>query len=133
MESTLLLQNVSTMGVGGFLLRLLIIAAICLLATKFLKGVYVKNFTTALILALVLSLLNATVGWLLSVVAVPIDFLSFGLFSGLIALLINAIVIKIADSLLRDFKVDNIWWALGLALILSVGTGLFNIQFGVSM
>ncbi len=133
MESTLLLQAVSTMGLGGFLLRLLIVAAICLVATKFLKGIYLKNFSTAVVLALVLSLLNATVGWILSMVAVPINFLSFGLFSGLIALFINAIVIKIADNLLKGFKVDNIWWALGLALILSLGTGLFNLQFGVSM
>lgn len=133
MDSTLLLQSVSTMGVGGFLLRLLVIAAICLLATEFLKGVYVKNFTTAMVLALVLSLLNATVGWVLSVVAVPINFLSFGLFSGLIALFINALVIKIADNLLKDFRVDSIWWAIGLALLLSIGTGLFNMQFGVSI
>lgn len=133
MESTFLLQAVHTMGLGGFLLRLLIVAAICLVATNFLKGIYLKNFTTALVLALVLSLLNATVGWLLSIIAVPINFISFGLFSGLIALLINAIVIKIADNLLKGFRVDNIWWALVLALILSVGTGLFNMQFGVSM
>jgi putative membrane protein len=64
---------------------------------------------------------------------VPIDFLSFGLFSGIIVLVINAIVIKIADGFMSSFSVKNFWWALALALILSVGTGLFNVQFGVSM
>ena len=132
MTTDLMLQ-VSTMGVGSFLIRTLIIAAIAYAAARILSGVSVKNFTSAIILAVVLALLNATVGWLLSVFATPIDFLSFGLFSGLIALIINAIVIKIADHLLDGFQTKNFWWALGFALILSFVTGVFNISFGVNM
>jgi putative membrane protein len=129
----LFLQNAVTMSGGGFFIRILVIALLCYVATKFLSGITVKNFTSAVILSVVLSLLSATVGWLLSALAVPIDFLSFGLFSGIIVLVINAIVIKIADGFMSSFSVKNFWWALALALILSVGTGLFNVQFGVSM
>ena len=129
----LFLQNVVTMGLGGFLIRILVIAVLCFVATKFMSGITVKDFSSAVILSVVLALLSATVGWLLSVLAVPIDFLSFGLFSGIIALIINAIVIKIADGFMSSFAVKNFWWAMGLALILSFGTGLFNMQFGVSM
>lgn len=128
-----ILLQVTTMGVGGFLLRTLIIAVLAYFSTKLLSGVYVKDFSAAVVLALVLALLNATVGWLLSVLVVPIDFVTFSLFSGLIALVINAIVIQIADGLLGDFKVKSFWWALGFALILSFGTGLFNLPFGVSL
>lgn len=129
----LFLQNVVTMGVGGFLIRTLVIAGLCYFATRFLSGITVKDFTSSVILAVVLALLSATVGWLLSVLATPINFLSFGLFSGLIALFINAVVIKIADNFMSSFHVKNFWWAVALALILSIGTGLFNMQFGVSM
>ncbi len=133
MESTFFLQSIATMGVGGFLIRLFVIAGISLFAAKFLKGIYIKNFTTSLVLALVLSILNATIGWLLSVLVVPINFLTFGLFSGLLALFINAIIIQFADKLLSGFSVNSIWWALAFALILSVITGLLNMQFGVSI
>ncbi|PHI18181.1 hypothetical protein CEQ90_19315 [Lewinellaceae bacterium SD302] len=115
------------------MIRTLIIALLAYGATKILSGVSVKNFSSAVILAIVLALLNATVGWLLSVLATPIDFVTFSLFSGLIALVINAVVIKIADNLLDGFSVKSFWWALGFALILSFGTGLFNMPFGVSM
>lgn len=128
-----MIAQVSTMGVGSFLVRLLAVAAIAFFSTRFLSGVYVKNFSTALVLALILSLLNATVGWLLTVLISPINWITFGLFSGLIALVINAGVIKIADGILGDFKVKNFWWAIGLALILSLVTGIFNISFGVNM
>lgn len=133
MESTLFLQSIATMGVGGFLIRMLVIAGISLFSAKFLEGVHIKDFTTSLMLALVLSILNATIGWLLSILAVPINFITFGLFSGLLALFINAFIIQLADKLLSGFRVNNIWWALAFALILSVITGLFNMQFGVSI
>ena len=132
MTTDLFLQ-VTTMGLGNFLLSALVLAIIAYLTANFLNGVTVKNFTSAFVLAIVLALLNATVGWLLSIFAVPIDFLTFGLFSGLIALVINAIIIKIADHLLDGFKVRNFWWALGFALILSFVTGIFNVSFGVNM
>lgn len=132
MTTDLLLQVV-TMGLGSFLVRILIVAVIAYFTANMLSGVTVKNFTSAVVLAIVLALLNATVGWLLSVFAVPIDFLTFSLFSGLIALVINAVVIKIADNLLDGFRVKNFWWALGFALIVSFVTGIFNVSYGVSM
>lgn len=125
--------QVTTMGLGGFMMRTLIIALLAYGSTKILSGIAVKNFNAAVILAIVLALLNATVGWVLSVLATPIDFVTFSLFSGLIALVINAIVIKIADNILDGFSVKSFWWALGLALILSFGTGLFNMPFGVTL
>lgn len=133
MSLDLLLQSVATMSLGGFLVRTVIIAGLAYLAERLLSGIYVKDFGAAVLLAIVLALLNATVGWLLSVLAAPLDFLTFSLFSGLISLVINAIVILMADRLLSDFRVKNFWWALGLALILGIGTSLFNFQFGVQM
>lgn len=131
--STDLILQVSTMGVGSFLMRALAISVIAYFTASILSGVSVKNFSSAIVLAIVLALLNATVGWLLSVFAVPIDFLTFGLFSGLIALVINAVVIKIADNILDGFEVKSFWWALGFALVLSFVTSIFNVSFGVNM
>lgn len=132
MSPDILLQ-VTNMGLGGFLVHILVVAAIAYFSTRFLSGIQVRNFGSAVVLAIVLALLNATVGWLLSVLAMPIDFLTFSLFSGIIALVINALVIQIADALLSGFRVKSFWWAIGLALILSVVTGLFNFPFGVNM
>lgn len=121
------------MGLGGLLIGMLVVAAAAFLLAKLLSGVTVSSFGAAVVLAVVLALLNATIGWLLSVLAVPLDFITFSLFSGLLALVINAIVIQVADALLKGFAVRNFWWALGFAFLLSLVTGIFNVSYGVSV
>ncbi len=87
-------------------------------------NVSVNHFSTALIVALVLSLLNITVKPLLFVLTLPATILSFGLF----IFIINAIVIQIASHLVSGFHVQNIGWALLFSLILSViNSVLFSI------
>ncbi|MEL6141826.1 MAG: phage holin family protein [Bacteroidota bacterium] len=125
--------SISEMGVGSFLFRTVIIAVIAYFGERLLSGVYIKNFSSAIFLALVLSLLNATVGWLLSVLIKPLDWITFGIFSGLIALAINTLLVIIADKILDGFQVKNFWWAAALALLLSFGTGIFNVSFGANL
>jgi len=37
---------------------------------------------------------------------------------------LNAILLQVADWFLPKFKMDNFWWALGLAAFVSVATGV---------
>ena len=65
--------------------------------------------------AIVLSLLNFIVKPILVILTLPVTIITFGLF----LLMINAIIILLADKLIDGFAVDGIWWALLFSLLLS--------------
>lgn len=98
------------------LLKLLLNAVAIFFLANVLNGVFVDNYVTAIIVAVVLGLLNTLVKPLLVILTIPITILTFGLF----LLVINAIIIFFADSLISGFSVDTIWTAILFSLLLSV-------------
>lgn len=106
----------------NFIVRLLLTAAAVLITSYVLPGVEVASFPDAILVAAVLGLLNTIVKPVLIVLTIPITFITLGVF----LLFINAFIILIADYLLKDFKVDNIWWALLFSLILSIINSLIK-------
>ncbi len=106
----------------NFLLKLILSSVAVLLGAYLLPGADVDDFWTAFLVAVLLSLLNVTVKPLLIVFTIPITFLTLGLF----LLVINALMILIADYFIDGFRVDGFWWALAFSLILSVINALLN-------
>ena len=103
------------------MVRLLVqwlLSALALLAVSSLvRGFEVGGLGPALVAALVIGLLNATVGFFLKVVTFPISILTLGLF----LLVINGLMIMVASSLVRGFHVRGFvpafWGAVVLALL----------------
>ncbi|MCF6401945.1 phage holin family protein [Chitinophaga filiformis] len=106
----------------NFLIRLLVTALAAMLSAYVLPGVTIKDFTTALVLALVLAILNLLVKPILIILTLPATILTLGLF----LLVINAIIILLASNLVRGFKVDGFWWALIFSLVLTVVSGIMH-------
>lgn len=104
----------------NFLVRLLLSALAVIIASYLLPGVYVEGFLAAVIIALVLSLLNMIVRPILILLTIPLTVLTLGLF----LLVINAVIILIADSIIPGFSVQGFWWALLFSLILSLTNAL---------
>jgi putative membrane protein len=94
------------------ILRILLSALAVVILAKILPGIGVDSYTTAIIVAIVLSLLNFIVKPILVILTLPITVLTLGLF----LLIINAIIILLADNLISGFEVTNIWWALLFSL-----------------
>ncbi len=99
----------------NFILKLLLSALAVVILAKILPGVSVDTYLTAIIVAVVLSLLNFIVKPILVILTLPVTILTLGLF----LLIINAIIILLADKLIDGFVVSNIWWALLFSLLLS--------------
>lgn len=97
------------------ILRILLSALAVVILAKVLPGVGVDSYTTAIIVAIVLSLLNFLVKPVLIILTLPVTVLTLGLF----LLIINAIIILIADHFISGFWVDSIWWAVLFSLLLS--------------
>lgn len=97
-----------------FIITILINALAFFIGAQLLSGVTIKNFVYAILVALVVGILNITLGIALKVVTLGL--LSLGIFT----LLLDAILILVADWFLKDFSVKNFWWALGLAAIVAI-------------
>jgi putative membrane protein len=99
----------------------MILSAVAVLIVSYLlPGVEVDSFLTAFVLAVVLTLLNFVVKPLLILLTLPLTLITFGLF----LLVINAVVILLADSLIDGFMVAGFWWALLFSLLLSLTNSL---------
>ena len=95
-----------------------ILSAVALLVvSNFVPGFYVQGLGPALVAALVIGLLNATVGFFLKIVTFPISILTLGIF----LLVINGLMIMLASNLVHGFHVRGFgpafWGAVVLALL----------------
>ena len=94
-----------------------VLSALCLLlVARFVPGIFVRGFGTSLIAAVVIGLVNGTVGMLLKIVTFPLTVLTFGVFW----LLINALMLKLAALFVPGFEVRGLWPAFFGGLILSL-------------
>ena len=98
------------------ILKLLLNAAAVFILAHLLSGVGVDGYLGALIVAIVLSILNLFVKPILVIFTLPATILTLGLF----LLVINAVIILLADKLINGFTVANFWWALLFSILLSI-------------
>jgi len=93
------------------------------ITTLILPGIKASSFLSFLIAATVLGLINAFIRPVLWFLTAPLTVLSFGLF----ALVINALMLMLAASLVRGFEVKGFGSALLGALIMALvgAIGLF--------
>lgn len=100
-----------------WIVQLLLNAAVLMFLAGLMSTVTVRNYATALGVAFVIGLLNATVGFLLRL---PLNIITLGLLSFFVRLVVTAIVIRITDRLFSGFEVKTfaaaLWLAFGMAL-----------------
>lgn len=109
----------------NIIIRLLITAAVAFLLTKLLGGVQFDGFSGAIIFAIVLGILNLFVRPILGLLGLPLTIITLGLFS----LVINAVIILIADSFIDSMTVDGFSSAFIFSILLSICTSLANSMF----
>ncbi len=107
----------------NFVLLLLLNAGIILLMSRLMKSVVIKNYTTALTVALVIGLLNATVGFILRL---PLNLITLFLLTFITRIIVTAIVIKIADFFFKGFEVKTFKAALILACAMAIAGAIFE-------
>jgi len=100
----------------NLIIRLLLTAVAVIVLAEILPGVHVVGFTGAVIVAVVLAVLDAFLKPILTFLTFPVTVITLGLF----LLVINALIIMLADSLLDSFKVDGFWTALLFSVLLSI-------------
>jgi putative membrane protein len=87
-----------------------------LLVAHLVAGFYVRSFLAALIAAIIIGLVNATLGFILKVLTFPLTILTLGLF----LLVINALMLILAGWLTPGFEVRGFGAAFVGAVILAI-------------
>lgn len=106
----------------NLIIRLLVTAVVAFSLTKFLSGVQFLDFQTAVVFAIVLGLLNTFVKPIFKIIGFPITVLSLGFFS----LVINALVMLLADHFVEGMSIDGFLWALVFSIALSTISSIIN-------
>lgn len=112
----LFLDVVAQASVGNFIAKTFIIAIAVFLAARYLSGIKAGDYVQIFIIAFAIALLNATIGEFLDFITTPFRWITLGLF----ALVVDALIIMIADYFLDSFRVKSFVWALLLAVIIAV-------------
>jgi putative membrane protein len=98
-----------------WLLKILVCAVNVFILAYILPGVEIKDMWTAVVVAVVLSFLDAIIKPLLVLLTLPATILTLGLF----LFVINACIILIDDHFVGGFKVESFWHALLFSVLLS--------------
>ena len=98
------------------LLQWVLTALAIWIVSRLIPGFQVSGATSALIAAVVIGFVNATLGLFLKIITFPLTLLTLGLFW----LIINAVVIKLAAALVPGFHVYTFGAAFWGAIVLSL-------------
>ena len=99
-----------------FILNLIISGIAVALASYFTPGAYVDGLWTAIIVAVVFGLVNAFIGTVLRLLTLPLNFLTFGLVSFIITIL----MVFLTDDLVDGFSVERWYHAAIFAVLLGL-------------
>ncbi|MDP5081547.1 MAG: phage holin family protein [Winogradskyella sp.] len=100
----------------NLIIRLLLNALAVFVLAYLLNGVSVDGYIGAIIVAVVLSILNLLVKPVLVILTLPVTILTLGLF----LLVINALIILLADKLVDGFSISSFWTAVLFSILLSI-------------
>ncbi|MBI3019975.1 MAG: phage holin family protein [Parcubacteria group bacterium] len=105
---------------GVLIARFLITALAFLMAAELVPGIEVASFYTALILAFFWGIIGLTIRPILLLLTLPINFLTFGLFT----FIINGFLFWFLSTFVEGFTVDGFSSALLGAVIISIAVWL---------
>ncbi len=100
----------------SFIVRLVINALVFLIVSSLYSGINVNGLGAAIVSALVLGLLNALVKPFLFLVTLPINILTFGLFT----FVLNGIILLLAGSLYHGLYVAGFGAAIAGAILFAI-------------
>ena len=107
-----------------FLISLLLSDVAVFASAYLVPGVQIDGFVTALIVAIVLGLVNATIGFLLKLLTAPLNWITLGL----VSLIINVLMVLLVDNFINGFSTNGFWAAAIFALVLAIIQSFLGVQ-----
>ena len=109
------------------LLHLAVLALTVLALARLLPGVHIRSFGSAIVVAIVFSLLDFFLGWLVRVFLFIPAILTLGLLFLIMPFVVNTILLWLTDKLMRAFEIDTFGSLLVSSLVITLVNGAFQI------
>jgi putative membrane protein len=107
----------------NLLLNWLLSTIALLIVTRIVPGFEISSFWIALLAAVVVGVVNATIGFILKILTFPLTIVTLGLFW----FVINALMLKLGAGLVPGFRIIGFFPALLGAVVLSIINLLFRV------
>ena len=104
------------------IIEILLMGLAVLLGAYIVPGVSVEGYGAAIIAAILIALANATIGFILRLLTFPINFLTLGL----VSFIISVLMILLVDSLMTSFNTTGFWAAAFLAIVVAIIKAIFG-------
>jgi putative membrane protein len=99
------------------IISLLLTGLVVAIASYVIPGVQVAGFGWAVVTGLVIGLVNAIVGGLLRLFTFPLNWLTFGL----VSFIITVLMVMLSDSIMGSkFDVNGFWNAMLFAIVVAI-------------
>ena len=102
--------------------KLAINALALLVVASMFKGIRFDDTQATISAAVVLALVNTYLRPLVVILTLPINILTFGLFT----FVINALILELVSWLIPAFHIDTFWTAIGAAIVITIVSLLLN-------
>ena len=106
----------------NWLWTLLINIVTLYLTAWILPGFHINGIWPALITTLVISVLNVLIKPILTLLSLPVNFLTLGLFS----FIITGFIIWLTSTIVKGFNVDGFWWAVLAGIVMALINAFLN-------
>ena len=107
------------------ILHILILAGVIFFIAESMRGVRIDGFSTAVVVAIVYSLINFLLGTFLMVLTLPLIILTVGLFK----LVINTFLLWLTDQMIDDFEIRDMGTTFLFAVIITLADTFLAVVF----
>lgn len=104
------------------IIEILLMGLAMLLGAYLVPGVHIAGFGTAIIAAVLIALANATIGFILRLLTFPINFLTLGL----VSFIITVLMILLVDNVMAGFSTTGFFAAACLAIVVALIKAVFG-------
>ncbi|MCB1694048.1 MAG: phage holin family protein [Pseudomonadales bacterium] len=104
------------------ILHLLLLGLVIFFIAERLPGIYVRDYGTALGVAVVYGLINITLGTIFKILSIPLIVLTLGLF----LLVINTFLLWLTDQLFDDFEIEDMGTTFIAAVLITIADSLLG-------
>lgn len=109
------------------LLHIAALALTVLALARFVPSVKVKSFGSAVLVALVFSVLNVLLGWFIRALLIVPGILTLGLLFLFLPFIVNTVLLWLTDKLMGSFEIETLGGLLTSAALLTAVNWLFHV------
>jgi putative membrane protein len=107
------------------LIHMAVLAATIFVLARLLPDVRIRSVGTAVLVAVVFSVLNFCLGWLIRALLFVPALLTLGLLFLLVPFIVNAVLLWLTDKAIRSFEIRSVRGLLISAAVITVVNGVF--------